>query len=566
MRGLLQFVRMAQSAALKSTLNNLVFRYKDGGPQSEEILEKIINMPGFLPMLEDIALSYIRRVHPYIDEDTANDLASKAMYYMWKTGIRSGLDSYDPQNSKGVLTPYNWLANRVKQSAQGVVSQYNQKRKSPTDALDDSLSYDAPVVEHPKYVTDEYIPRMPQYSDYMPSAQSADYAEILRKVQQKIRGMETKRGLSRREFEELETLRKWRDDVLARLQIENSQPSLESVNTKLPESTPMSLMRKYRGKLTNRNMADVDEVVSKASDRARYFQGSGRWVADGAFLPTYKLEQYQVNQNGRLPMHILFKRAYEITDPQTARRIMELMYESILESKMHADIAGRSDKEKGIRKLVTIETLHKDFLNNLKSKLDAMGLDGVARDQILDRVARLDRKEWRNVLYNTDELLRHYQYDKARMQNMGGKSWSELDDNELRQIRDTAYDNLGYNEGSLMALRRFDGSKETFGVLRNNTPEEERKRIMDAELQNWKAGLSDKNLVVREQASYPYFARPKEEFQVINASSKTGIRIAEAIENMSRLAVFLDHLGDHQSADLIDHAVKTASRMVSKMA
>jgi hypothetical protein len=566
MQGLLQFIRTAQSSALKSTLDNLVGRYKDGGHHSEEILQQIINLPGFLPLLEDLAFSYIRRVHPYIDEETANDLASKVMYYMWKTGIKTGLDSYDPQNTNGVRSPYNWLVRRVKQVAQGAVSQHNQKVKSSTDLLDNSVSYDNLVNQHPKYVTDEYNPAMPSYMDYMASGQGINYKAILKKLQEKIREMDTSGKLGRREFEELENLRKWRDDLMARIQLENNQAPLESSNTQFPESTPVSLMRKHKGKLVSRNVADIDNIVTKASDRARYFQGSGRWVADNAFLPVYKLDQYQVDQNGRLPMHIIFKRAYEITDPQTARRIMEAMYESIVEAKMHADVAGRSDKAKGIRKLVTIEALQKDFLNTFKMKLEAMGLDGVARDQILDRAARLDRKEWRNILYNADELLRYYQYDYIRTQNLNGKSWADLDANELKQIRDTAYDNLGYNEGALMALRRFDGAKETFGVLRNNTPEEEKKRIMDAELQNWKAGLSDKKLVVREQASYPYFARPKEEFQVMSAASKASIRIAETIENMARLAIFLDDLGDYSTADLLDQTFKTASRIAAKFA
>jgi len=52
----------------------------------------------------------------------------------------------------------------------------------------------------------------------------------------------------------------------------------------------------------------------------------------------------------------------------------------------------------------------------------------------------------------------------------------------------------------------------------------------------------------------------------MSVSAKAGIRIAETIDDMTRLAVWLDNLGDYKSADWIDQTVKTASRIMKRVA
>jgi hypothetical protein len=561
----LKFIKNAQESSLKSALNDLVFRYKTESPRSGEILQKIKNLPGFLQLLEETALKYINTVHPEIEKHSAEDLSSKVMYYMWKRGIESSLETYDIRNESGVSSPYNWLLNRAKLSAKSAVFQYKQKNLAPKDALDNHLSYDELVNPHPKFVSDENT-KMPPHIDYMAQDQYVDYVALLRTIQFKIKEIESNPNMNRSQFEELENLKQWEEDINLRNQIESKQkpnnPDLaQQSGQKSLGPVPASLMRRRKGQLISRDTADIDEVVTKANNRARYFQGSGQWVAENAFLPIYKLKQYQVEQNGRLPLHIIFRRAYEITDPQTARKIMEIMYESMLEAKLHADVAGRSNKEAGTKKLVNINMLQQDFLITLKNKLDEAGIKATTRDQIIARASRLDTKEWRSVLFGVDELLRHFQYNQIKKEQFGDKPWDKISDEEAQKIRDNAYNNLGYNNGTLMSLRRDDN---TFGFLHNNAPEEERKKIMDIELQNWKSGKSDKSLVVRENASYPYFTKQKDEgMQTVSSSENICIRIAKVLDDMNRLAVFFEENGDFKSADFIDQSIRVASSIAA---
>jgi hypothetical protein len=538
-------LRFAQSNAIGTALDLLVYRYKNA-PRAKQpfIMQQIKEIPGLFETLEDVALRYIRTVHPTFDANLAEDAASQTMISMWKKGLQSAIDRYDYDNEEGVKSIWNWVLTKTKQTAQGKAHYLMVKSTENRE-----LSYNNPVSPRPKY-TSESFSYLPEHLSYLSEQSPESMASFLPKVIQYIKYYEGKQ-LTRPEFDKLQMLKSWRDEQFKR-QLNDLPKSSNMPPDSAPNAAPVqpsaAFQRTYRGKKVDRSIAEVDDFAARAKNRLKYYDGAGDWVSNNINFPTYKLKDYQVAENGRLPVHILFKRAFEFADPQTAKIVAKLIYDSLLEVKMISDQGVRSNAEAKSRKVVSLEGLRLDFINILTTKLYNNNIDKQVSAQVIDRANKIDNKEWRNILYQTDELLRHYQYDQIKQQTAKDVDWSNMSDDQLRQIRDTAYTNMGYGEGGLMGLRRNDGNKELYSVLRKNTPQEEYNRIIDTELDNWRKGLSDKNLVVREMASYPYFMRPKEEFQVATASERLNIRIAEVANNTMRLEAFLDRIGLYHEA------------------